>query len=163
MSHPYQCLLYCHRPQEPISRVLVAAYGSYIHAFDVLNGQNLSSWSSIDQVLSFLPKKKVLPSSSGDDTLKEKESADLQPPSKRRKTSPRAAISTESSSTEIVVEGNGYEEGSHSNPVIKLAATSDGRHVIAVTSEDKCLRVFELSGDGAMHQISERLTPNLHC
>lgn len=79
-----------------------------------------------------------------------------QPPSKRRKTSPRAAISTDSSSAEILVEDNDEKKDLHANPVIKLAATSSGRYVIAVTGEDKCMRVFEMNADGIMHQISER-------
>lgn len=79
-----------------------------------------------------------------------------QPPPKRRKTSPRPVISNESSSAEIVVEDDEIAHDFHSNPVIKLASTSKGRHVVAVTAEDKCIRVFELTENGVMHQVSER-------
>ena len=162
MAHPYQCLIYRHRPREPISQVLVAASGSYIHVFDVLSGQNLSSWSSLDEAEPSPRTKDSWPSVCRDYIGQKKIKAGSQPPSKRRKTSPQAAISTESSSAEIVVEDNDHADNLHANPIIKLAATSKGHYVVAVTSEDKCLRVFELSGDGAMNQISERLTSNLH-
>ena len=91
-----------------------------------------------------------------EDLVKEENNYCSRPPTKRRKMSPRAAISSESSSAEIVVEGSDGAKYFHSNPVIKLAATSNGRHVVAVTSEDKCMRVFELKGDGVMYQTSER-------
>lgn len=37
-----------------------------------------------------------------------------------------------------------------------LIVTSDGRHVVAVTGEDKCIRVFETTLASELRQLSER-------
>ncbi|KAL9586312.1 MAG: hypothetical protein Q9212_000980 [Teloschistes hypoglaucus] len=82
-------------------------------------------------------------------------------PTKRQKRVPLDDAS-ESSSAEIVTEdGNSKPSKSTtakaSNPnLINLAATSDGQYVIAVTDEDKCVRVLRLDIDGALLQLSKR-------
>ena len=83
-----------------------------------------------------------------------------QRPRKRQKLSPPREDS--GSSAEIVVNGGDAEDQNArlkqaiGPPVIKLAGTSDGHHVVAVTGEDKCIRVFELPEDGCLIQLSER-------
>ena len=156
MAHPYQCLLYCHRPESDISQILIAASGAYIHTFSVSNGRHLSSWSSTNDCI--VHNNESITSVFRDDEDRSSRGGhdDSQPPPKRRKTSPRPVISNESSSAEIVVEDDGITHDFHSNPVIKLASTSKGRYVVAVTAEDKCIRVFGLTEDGVMHQVSER-------
>lgn len=50
--------------------------------------------------------------------------------------------------------------------VIALAATKDGKHVIAVTGEDKSIRVFESIEEGGSHklqQLSQRAMPKRPC
>jgi tRNA (guanine-N(7)-)-methyltransferase subunit TRM82 len=37
-----------------------------------------------------------------------------------------------------------------------LLTSSDGKHVVAVTADDKCIRVFSLSEDGKLDEISSR-------
>ena len=39
--------------------------------------------------------------------------------------------------------------------VIKLALTSDHRHAVAVT-DDKCVRVLEITADGKLLELSQR-------
>lgn len=49
--------------------------------------------------------------------------------------------------------------------VIKLHAVNGQRQFIAVTGDDKCLRVFDVSDDGSISQASERyvsITENIH-
>ena len=75
-----------------------------------------------------------------------------QPPSKRQKLAP--ALS-ESSSAEIVVEKVESAPPPHP-PVVKLAATRNGGYVVAVTGEDKCIRVLQMSANGSLTQLSER-------
>ncbi|KAL8642783.1 MAG: hypothetical protein Q9228_000574 [Teloschistes exilis] len=82
-------------------------------------------------------------------------------PTKRQKRTPLDDAS-ESSSTEIVTE-DGKPKPSKSikaqamNPnLINLAGTSDGHYVIAVTDEDKCVRVLRLDVDGMLQQLSKR-------
>ncbi len=43
-----------------------------------------------------------------------------------------------------------------STAVIKLAGTSNGQYIIAVTDEDKCIRVLELQDDGSLIQRCAR-------
>lgn len=80
---------------------------------------------------------------------------------KRQRLSP-AREESGSSSAEIVVAGdcdNGESTSSQqltNPPIIKLAGTSAGQHVIAVTGEDKCIRVFALAVNGTLTQLSER-------
>lgn len=159
MPHPYQCLLYCYRPEDSVSQILIAASGAYIHAFDVSSGQHLSCWPPTNGPVTSNHKQATPVFINEESDLNHDDNDSSQQPSKRRKTSLPAVISTESSSAEIVVEGSDDREDFHSNPVIKLAATSKGRHLVAVTGEDKCMRVFELTGMGTMHQLSERLVP----
>ena len=159
MTHPYQCLLYSHRPQSTILEILIASSGSYIYSFNLASGEHLSSWPSSGESVSSTKESNILLSEGSGAGAREDENEGLQPPSKRRKTSPpapTAAISTESSSAEIVLDGEVSTPDQRSNPVVKLAATSDGDHVVAVTSEDKSMRVYELSARGILNQISER-------
>lgn len=159
MLHPYQCLLSSQLPDSS-GPILVAASGPYIHIFHAEKGSHLSSW----------PKSRINSRSSIDDTndnvgvhknaVPQIDSDVLEPLQKRQKLS--SARENSSSSAEIVVDDSYRGEpqpdtSQASKPaVIKLAATSTGQHVIAVTGEDKCIRVFELSIDGVMNQVSER-------
>ncbi|KAL9093930.1 MAG: hypothetical protein Q9165_003853 [Trypethelium subeluteriae] len=43
--------------------------------------------------------------------------------------------------------------------VIKLLSTQDEKCIVAVTAEDKCIRVFNLEEDGKLEQLSERCMP----
>ncbi len=156
MAHPYQCLIYCHRPEESVSQVLVAASGSYLHVLNVLNGENLSSWTPGSGLRPSPPNNEAVGFVATKKQTEEDANDGSQPSPKRRKLSPGPIISTESSSTEILVDNGDSARDLHYNPITKLAATSDGHHIVAVTGEDKCLRVFELSRDGKIKQISER-------
>ena len=40
--------------------------------------------------------------------------------------------------------------------VIEIELTRDNRYVVAATAEDKCVRVFSLSTEGALKQLSQR-------
>ena len=156
MAYPYQRLLYCYRPEVSISQILIAARGSYLHVFDILSGKCLFTWTPTSGNLSTFQKNAAAGSFPVKKDVNENAEHDLQPSPKRRKTSPAPQISTESSSTEILVEHNDSGRYGHSNPIIKLAATSDGHHIVVVTGEDKCLRVLRLLDDGSIEQISER-------
>ncbi|KAF2498631.1 tRNA methyltransferas-like protein [Lophium mytilinum] len=47
--------------------------------------------------------------------------------------------------------------------VSKLVVTSDYQHLVAVTAEDKCLRVFRLDLTGRLEPLSERPMPKRPC
>ena len=160
MPHPYQCLLYCSRPGQAEAGILVASSGPYIHTFNAHNGTYLSTWPS-GQELGKSSKDDAMADlgsglSGGTQTYQE----NSQRPRKRQKLSPPREDS--GSSAEIVVNGGDAEDQNArlkqaiGPPVIKLAGTSDGHHVVAVTGEDKCIRVFGLPEDGCLIQLSER-------
>ena len=45
---------------------------------------------------------------------------------------------------------------SRSSFITNLITTSDGRHMVASTAEDKLICVFQLSNDGMLRQLSKR-------
>ena len=154
MQHPFQCLEICSRADATENEVLVAAAGHQIHAYSLYSGGLLATW----------PAARSGRTGHSGDTIQRKQHASDVPhdkdevgsPSKRRKLSENGSDST---SAEIVVERDADPSAPQEmskSPVIKLARTSDGRHLIAVTGDDKCVRVFDLLPDGALHQLSER-------
>lgn len=40
--------------------------------------------------------------------------------------------------------------------IIHMVVTASQNHVVVVTAEDKCLRVFEISPEGKLEQLSQR-------
>ena len=159
LHHSFQCLLYCHQKEPTSSGFLVAALGSTLFVFGTgewNSGKVLSqcalgvqSQSQDDGVKTDAPTAQ-----SATDEVEPKDT-NGEPPAKRLKTEV-SSIASESSSTEIVVENDLEIQNSFANAIIKLAATSDGRHVIAVTGEDKRIRVLELSASGILRQWSDR-------
>ena len=149
MLQPFQCLLYCSRSASQ-SDVLLAASGHLIFSFKVQDGSLLSTWPSP-------PKHSLGESASFGDA------GDLD--YERRAKRQRVTLSRDASgsdSVDIVVESRididsaaNKNEGSTSN-VAKLVCTSDSKYVIAVTAEDKSIRVFELLDGGDLAQISKR-------
>ena len=160
MLHPYQCLLHCYRPDAAIKGVVVAASGSNIHTFNSSDGSYISTWPLIPEEGSWDQKKADGSFDANQSSVASTNVDAPERPQKRQKLSPTREES--GSSAEIVV---GEQDGaarsskskSHSNtPVIKLIADSTGQHVIAATSEDKAIIVFELSIDGELTYFSER-------
>ena len=141
MPHPFQCLLYCCR--FPSSRFLVAAAGSYLRTFDVDKGVHLCTWPfNGKHESSDVNRSKV--------ALNQDEASP--PPAKRVKL---PLERSESSSAEIVVDEAEVSEAPNS-PIVRLAATSNSHYVVAISGEDKCVRVFELSAGGILNLFSER-------
>ncbi|CZT47976.1 related to tRNA (guanine-N(7)-)-methyltransferase subunit trm82 [Rhynchosporium secalis] len=183
MSHPqmpYQCMVTC-------GNVLVAARGSNIDSFNLENGSLLSTWTCPASQETQKQKPVVT------ETQKKEETPDISipvegenleengPPAKKRKLSTESA-EVKIDETPIPKTNQKQQEGkkkqkqnSRSVPVasglqapavIALASTKDGKHVIAVTGEDKSIRVFESIEDGGSHKlqhISERAMPKRPC
>lgn len=160
MPHPYQRLSYCSQPRHAEAGILVAASGSYLHTFNVQDGEFLSTWSSNKDMEPCRNTEKNARGMNDPSSLELPSRDSRERPQKRRKFSP--ARDDSGSSAEIVVDG-GDEIASNSQvkrfsnpPFIHLAGTSNGQYVVAVTGEDKCIRVFTLSGNGTLTQLSER-------
>lgn len=156
----YQCLLYCPRPDQPDAVKLLAASGPYILTFSALDGNHLSSWPPNQAV-----EQNAQELITGGDTGIEYPEIDsneytAERPQKRRKLS--SAREDSGSSAEIVVGFHSRDLGgletkqSSSSSIANIACTSTGQYVVAVTGEDKCISVFELTACGILNQLSER-------
>ena len=160
MLGPFQCILVCSRSHCNRPSILLAASGTSIFSFDFSDGALTSVWpfSQTNTTPSSFVTARIA-------TQKEENSRSLerQPdkdrPSKRRRVS-SPADGSDSTSAEILVEEADTiartSKRTKASSITKLIATSDGQHVVAVTGEDKCIRVFELLADGALRQLSER-------
>ena len=160
MLHTYQCWCYCWQASQS-KGILVGANGSSIHTFSAQNGRYLSTWPSLYNSTRSQAKGQDLVDNSGTLPLNDPPPDDSGPPSKRQKLS-LARDESSNSATEIVVARDSDNDESTfpqqllSPLVIKLAGASNGQHVVAVTGEDKCIRVFDLAADGTLTQLSER-------
>ncbi|KAL9102005.1 MAG: hypothetical protein Q9163_002805 [Psora crenata] len=143
--------------------ILVAAAGPYLHTFDVYKGVHLSTWPSPHGAQFLSGRRENSEISNFDIAGTEIGTDEFHHPCKRQKILP-AEGGSEKSSAEMVVERNAYKTSRALNPpIVKLAATRNGHHVVAVTSEDKCIRVFALSTSGILTQFSERCMPKRPC
>ena len=146
MSPPFQCLLASPlTPGASQKHLLLGAAGSKIYSFSADTGVLLSSWSH----------------KTGSNIENENPTDIVEPPAKRRKHAPSGHAS-DSSSAEIVVENGSKKRRRPKQPIMfghnvtKLIHASSGGHVVAVTGEDKCIRVFVLHKTGMLEQLSER-------
>ncbi len=159
MQHPFQCLALAARTNGDI---LLAAAGSHIYTYRLGDGKQLASWNPSQLERKATPESESTkkPDVRGVQDVKpnEETNGDEEPPNKRRKLSVHGETS-DSTSAEIVVEGGSKKRKpsrTSRSAVIKLTTTADARHVVAVTGDDKCIRVFELLGNGTLRQLSER-------
>ena len=168
---PFQRLLYCSRSATRKFDILLCASVHLIYSFDLSDGNILSKWPPWPGLSTKSPQR-IKGNKSHETTtnpaLEEYREANGSRPLKRQKMLPEKE-SFESSSTEIVVdEVQTVDHGDNhllsldpSIAIIKLAATSNGQYVVAVTDEDKCIRVLKLQDNGELIQHSARY-PHRH-
>ncbi|KAJ5934167.1 hypothetical protein N7466_003714 [Penicillium verhagenii] len=131
LQHPFQCLQYAKRNSQGLSNLLVAAADRHIYSYDATNGQRLDVWPH-DVESTVEPAPEAVPTPEGD-----------APPEKRRKLSQQ--------------ETNRAGSKPPAGSTIPLMVTSpDGKYVIATTGEGKTIRVFELTHDGKLKELSSR-------
>ncbi|KAH8591307.1 hypothetical protein B0O99DRAFT_519576 [Bisporella sp. PMI_857] len=160
---PYQCLKKC-------GDILIAARGSSIDSFSLKDHSLLSTWRcpSTQSSKSLEPAKDTpAPVSQDSSASVEIVTEQSTPPAKRRKLS--------TSGPEKPNQQNGKRQnnrleyvssGLEAPAVIALAVTRNGKHVIAVTGEDKSIRVFENAFKDSKHElieISQRAMPKRPC
>lgn len=143
-QHPIRCIrrFRCANAQE--REFLAATAGPRIYIFDAATGSELSSW----------PKNADIATP----VIARPSKGDSEPPEKRRKLS--ASSSAESSAkleTDKTTEAAISKfSGPQLTSVPILVVTKTGNHIVAVTAEDKFLRVFEVAKNGSLSQLSER-------
>ncbi|KAJ9233046.1 hypothetical protein DTO207G8_3664 [Paecilomyces variotii] len=147
-QYPFQRIQFF-EPQAPAQRILVAAAGPKLYCYAAESGRRLSVWPQ-DQETANGQDSKIAEKGTGADGQ--------EPPGKKRKLSPSADGS--SSDPKPNTKETGKSQASSSWSHISLLATSPtGNHIVAVTPEDKCIRVFEVGKDGTLQHISERHMP----
>lgn len=128
---------------------MVAAAGPYIHIFAAATGSNLFSWPS-------KPDAASAPPPNGDI----EHDASEPPPEKRRRLSSPGPEPAECSGTlessQSTARGNTGPTEVQWQSIPILVVTASGSHIVAVTAEDKCIRVFEVAHDGKMSELSSR-------
>jgi tRNA (guanine-N(7)-)-methyltransferase subunit TRM82 len=153
--HPIQKL--CYIDQSHGGEFLLAATGPYILSLDLKHGGVLSKWPDDAQALEN-------PSNGGTHGRP----IDDESPRKRRKVSP-SQRSEEQESRESSVSIEFVSERARGQRrrkkkivqsilpnVSQIISTTDGRHAIAVTADDKCIRVFDIGPLGRLRPLSER-------
>lgn len=149
---PYQCLRRC-------GSVLVTASASHLDTFNLTNGTKISRWSCpipdgpVDLNQTPAPTSDQSETSSIDIVLHS------EPPSKKRRLSSNTPVISELQTKMLKQRPNKMKttlSGRSTTNIVCLAATQDGHHVIAVTGEDKTVRVLRHDGHGVLIQLSER-------
>ncbi|KAM0125566.1 hypothetical protein ACHAP3_009681 [Botrytis cinerea] len=163
---PYQCLKQC-------GNYLVAARGSSIDTFDIKDGSYLSTWKSpVPESTNALKAAGEEAQTKSEEKKPEASTPDAPlesstPPAKRRKVS----VSEEKEEKTVVVQQlkkkakNTAPKIIEPSPITALAITQDLQHVIAVTGEDKTIRVlaWEDTVGKELKQISDRTMPKRPC
>lgn len=140
-QHPFQCLRYVKRQSDGQQDLLVASAGRHLYSYVAASGQRLDAWPE------------------NVDTSSEPASGDVStsdgqaPPGKRRKLSPPPEQQTEKTAEQK--KGADSKTPAWSNIPI-LVVSHDSKYVVAVTAEDKCIRVFSLGEDGKLQELSSR-------
>ncbi|KAI1176748.1 hypothetical protein F4777DRAFT_587679 [Nemania sp. FL0916] len=172
MSFPFQHL-------SPLGEgtLFCAAKGCSIQTFDLsASSQPLFSWThpSAEQARKGEQAKET------QESRKEDDQTEIQPPSKRRKLGSEdveMSTGTENGQGMVDTPATGGKRqkkatargtrGMQFKPelpfVVLLTATEDGNHVLAVTGQDKTLWVFKHDGKGVLEEVSKRIMPKRPC
>lgn len=155
MFLPYQCL------EKARGSLLVAARGSTIDLFRTDDSTHIFSWTCpATQTTGNKPASKE---EKKDDSTSQPAREDGVPPAKKQKLSPamdgNPAPVPKDGKKKKNNRAQDVSSGLEAPAVTALAITNSGQHVIAVTGEDKSIRVFKLvseNGSEKLQQISIR-------
>lgn len=138
LQQPFQTINFVERGHA--TNLFVTSASAKLYSYAAETGERLASWpQDVDADRTEAVEAEVSPGSQG-------------PPEKRRKVSESSAQAVDSSKS---TTNDSAKKLAWSNiPIVVIS--SNGEYVVAVTSEDKCIRVFQLSPDGRFKQLSER-------
>ncbi|KAL4982349.1 hypothetical protein BDW68DRAFT_192230 [Aspergillus falconensis] len=144
-QHPFQCIQFVKKKKGEHRDVLVASAGAKLFSYATDSGRRLSVWPRDDAGID-------TPDANGAGSNPETEG----PPEKKRK--------VESSSENNDDAGAAAAKNTRTWTNIPiLTSTPDGEYLVALTGEDKCIRVFRIEEDGSFVQLSERPMPKRPC
>ncbi|KAE9381762.1 tRNA methyltransferas-like protein [Stipitochalara longipes BDJ] len=163
---PYQCMVQC-------GNLLIAARGSSIDVFE--DSSLLSTWKcpsmqAVGKALHLTEVTTKLATQNSQSSSVGITIDSSSPPAKKRKLSASEPTESKPVSKEGKKKQNNrsdaVQSGLEAPAVIALAVTRDHHHVIAVTGEDKNIRVFEIAQEDAvfqLKQLSQRAMPKRPC
>lgn len=137
-QHPFQCVKFTKQQSSDSAVFLVASAGRRLYSYAAANGQRLDAWpKAVESSSEFASNGQV-------------------PAEKRRKLSP----APEAQKEELKEKSSAKKAPDNRLPewtnIPILLTSSDGKHVVALTADDKCIRVFSLSEHGKLDEISSR-------
>ncbi|KAJ5308711.1 hypothetical protein PENANT_c013G01043 [Penicillium antarcticum] len=135
LQHPFQCLRYVARESAGQSDLLIATAGAKVYSYSASTGECLDVFPSAYEL-------------AVSDDLKS-------PPGKRRKLSSPEQKDEQSESA----DKGSKEEVKLTWSNIPLLIVAKSKYVIFLTAEDKCVRVYSLSGNGQFVKESVRTMP----
>ncbi|KKZ60208.1 hypothetical protein EMCG_05130 [[Emmonsia] crescens] len=162
-QHPFQCIQCLGKWSPEAQSFLVGAAGPRLYVLDGRTGNPLSVWPLNKEPEAMTTHTKNADSHSQGDA------GGSEPPEKKRKLSSTAP--QEVPSVEETKAHGSKANGSDKTQDSKLAwstipivtASNSGEHIVVVTAEDKCIRVFSVSPSGTLSQLSERCMPKRPC
>lgn len=143
------------------TNVLLAAVGTTIQSLSLINGQCLSVWPRDEGE-----------DSSGEDEIGDRPVKRLKLENEQNGTLPCQNSEASDGSIEIKTEGKLRQKGERRKPKIPdltlphvshLVTTSNGQYAVAITAEDKAVRVLKISQRGRLTQLSSRAMPKKSC
>lgn len=142
-QHPFQCIQFIERQPAGLQDLLIASAGPRVYSYAAGSGQRLAIWP-----------QNVAPSASENPNAGPESTSEGQaPPEKKRKVSPSGNETNEGP------RSTSEEPGKVSvtwSTVPLLVPSSDGKYVVALTGEDKTIRVLKVEDEGSLKQLSAR-------
>ncbi|KAL4967461.1 putative tRNA methyltransferase [Aspergillus stella-maris] len=150
-NHPLQCIQLVCGKNSTSRNILVASAGSKLYSYSAESGQRLSVW----------PQDGAEASSA--DYGASASNEDIEgPPEKKRKVDPSEESETKIKNGTTVAAVTANKNAPWTSIPI-LTFTADGAYLVALTGEDKTIRVFQIQEDGSFNQLSERQMPKRPC
>lgn len=133
---PFHCVRFVERQQGGASQdLLIASAGRKLYSYAADSGRRLSVW----------PQDANNAQETVKDIEAQQEEKDQEPPGKKRK--------TDTSNSAGGKKPKSLPDWTHI-PILTISST--GKYVVALTAEDKCIRVFQIAEDGSLKELSER-------
>ncbi|KAL4942173.1 hypothetical protein BDV06DRAFT_192845 [Aspergillus oleicola] len=149
-NHPLQCIQLVCKKNNSSRTVLVASAGAKLYSYSAELGQRLSIWP---QDGAETPDASVNNAGSNKDIEG--------PRGKKRKVDPSSEPERNVNNGAATASATVKKTPWTSIPI--LTSTPDGEYLVALTGEDKTIRVFQIEEDGSFVQLSERQMPKRPC
>lgn len=142
-QHPFQCMQFLKKRKAGNDDMLIASAGPRIYSYVASTGRRLAVWPNDSN-------------HSGNDGKVQADVASdsngQEPPEKKRKIS----ADLENGS------GHAAEIAVAWSNIPLLATSPSGDYLVALTAEDKCIRVFRIEDDGSLRHLSARYAHLTH-